>query len=66
MPDNTDQQESQEIKDNNTLTTKGEDDTIKRMNVLQDKINDYYLKRREPLKEDPVFEEFEKINKMVD
>jgi len=66
VPDNTDQQESQEIKDNNTLTEKGEDDTIKRMNVLQDKINDYYLKRREPLKEDPVFEEFEKINKMVD
>lgn len=61
-----DQQESTEIKETNLGTQKEEDGTIKRFNELNDKVNDFYLKRREPLKDDPVFEEFEKINSRRD
>lgn len=63
MPANVDVQESGEIKENNTLTKKEEDVILKKLDELTDKINDYYLKPREPLKEDPVFELFDKVNK---
>jgi hypothetical protein len=62
MPDN-DLQESTEIKENNQLTMKQEDDTLRKLEDTHTKINDYYLKRREPLKEDPAFELFDKIER---
>lgn len=66
MPDNVDQKAADEIKDNNTLTKKEEDDIIKKYRDLDEKVNDYYLKPRAPLKEDPVFELFDKVEKEKD
>lgn len=64
MPDNVADQESSEIKEKNTLTSGEEDGIMKRFSELETKVNDFYLKPREPLKDDPVFEEFDKIEKM--
>jgi hypothetical protein len=66
MPDNVASQEASEIKENNSLTKSEDDVILKRFSEIETKVNDFYLKPREQLKEDPVFELFDKVDKMRD
>jgi hypothetical protein len=66
MPDNVASQEASEIKENNSLTKSEDEATIKRFDELTTKVNDFYLKPRPPLNDDPVFELFDKVDKMRD
>jgi hypothetical protein len=47
----------------NDLTKQENDVILKKITDFEEKINNFYLKNREPLKNDPVFEHFERIMK---
>ena len=65
MPDSVNT-EATEIEDSNQLTVKKEDDTIKQLQELHSKVNDYYLRPRPPLNTDPVFELFDKLDARIE
>ena len=56
-----DNQEASEIKEKNTLTSDDSDGIVKRYDDLSVKVNDFFLKRKEPLKDDPKFENIERL-----